>query len=300
MRRQGINVCEYNPLSPLAMKASRRTQRDHRKLLVVDGRVAFTGGINISNEYSRSSFMFRHSKRRPSFDQTREGWRDTQVEIRGPAVPAFQELFMNTWSKQHCPAMGGGGYFPQPRVEGDKLVRVIGTSPDDAENLIYLELLSAIRHAERSVHITMAYFVPDNAMVDALADAARRGVDVRLILPSATYLSIVFNAGRSRYAGLLAAGVRIYERENAPLHAKTVVIDGVWSTVGSANMDWLSFLHNDEVNAVVLGEDFAVEMERMFTADLGQSVAIRPDRWRRRGLWPRIKESVSRLLEYWL
>jgi cardiolipin synthase A/B len=163
-----------------------------------------------------------------------------------------------------------------------------------------VELLSAIAHAERSIHITMAYFVPDRQAIDALTQAAQRGLDVKLILPGFSDFSLVFQAGRSYYSELLQGGVKIFERRDALLHAKTAVIDGVWSTVGSANMDWRSFLHNDEVNAVILGESFANEMENMFQADLKESSAINAEQWANRGVVLRLKESLARLWAYWL
>ena len=145
-------------------------------------------------------------------------------------------------------------------------MRAIGSSPDEPYSLIYATLISAIKSAETSVHLTYAYFVPDPQLQDALKDAAQRGVDVKLILPSSTDSWLVFNAGRSYYASCCAAGVQIYERRDALLHAKTALIDGVWSTIGSTNLDWRSFLHNDEVNAVILGPDFGTQMQTMFDA----------------------------------
>jgi cardiolipin synthase len=161
-------------------------------------------------------------------------------------------------------------------------------------------LLSAIDHAEKSIHVTMAYFVPDPEMIRVLGDAARRGVDVKLILSNKGNYRAVFHAGRSKYTELLVAGVEIYEWQRARLHAKTAVIDGVWSNVGSANLDWRSFLHNDEINAIVLGESFAREMEQLFEQDLALATRITLGDWSRRGYGSRLKESGARILEYWL
>jgi cardiolipin synthase len=146
----------------------------------------------------------------------------------------------------------------------------------------------------------MAYFVPDPQTIKALKDAAARGVDVTMVLPSYTDFWAVFHAGRSHYSELLAAGVKIYERQDALLHAKTAVIDGVWSTVGSSNMDWRSFLHNYELNAVVLGWSFGLQMEAMFQRDLQGSVRVDPERWSHRPIEFRFKEWAARLWEYWL
>ena len=166
--------------------------------------------------------------------------------------------------------------------------------------MTYVTLLSAITHAEKSVYMTMAYFVPDPQTIETIKAAARRGVDVKLILPGFSDFAAVFHAGRSHYSDLLKAGVKIFEHREAMLHAKTVVIDGVWSTIGSTNMDWRSFLHNDEVNGVVLGEQFAIDMERMFEQDLAAAVRIDLAKWEARGPALKMKEWAARLWEYWL
>lgn len=298
LRDGDIAVCEFNPINPLRARIFRPNQRDHRKLLVVDNETAFTGGINISRFYARSSLRFW--RRKDDRDTPASGgWRDTQIEIRGPAGVKFRELFANTWRKQFCPGTMAAAP-PAPEPQGDKIVRVIGTSPDDDRNLIYLELLSAIDHAEESIHVTMAYFVPDAEIIRALGDAARRGVDVKLILADEGNYRLVFHAGRSKYTALLTAGVQIYEWRDATLHAKTAVIDGVWSNVGSANLDWRSFLHNDEVNAIVLGESFAREMEQLFEQDLSLATRVTLNDWSRRGYGSRLKEFGARIVEYWL
>jgi cardiolipin synthase A/B len=296
LREKGISVCEFNPVNPLKGKSLFLNHRDHRKLLVVDGTTGFTGGVNISNVYSSSP----SGSPKMGAPDVKNGWRDTHVEMRGPAVAEFQKFFLDTWKKQKCTPLAEKNYFPQQERHNGKVVRVIGSSPDEERSLIYVELLSAIAHAERSIHVTMAYFVPDQQTIDALTQAARRGVDVKLILPGFSDFAIVFEAGRSYYSQLLQAGVMIFERRDALLHAKTAVIDGVWSTVGSANMDWRSFLHNDEINAVILGESFATEMENMFQADLKESSPISVEQWENRGLLLRLKESLARLCAYWL
>jgi cardiolipin synthase A/B len=294
-RSNDIKVCEFNPVNPLKGRKWRINNRDHRKLLIVDGKTAFVGGINISGVYSTSSF----GSRRKTSDLSK-GWRDTHLQIDGPAVPEFQHLFLETWAKQCGTPLPQRNFFPRIRIMGDKIIRVIGSSPDDALNLTYVVLLSAIAHAKKSVHITMAYFVPDPQTIDILTSAARRGVDVKLILPGFSDFSAVFHAGRSHYSNLLNAGVKLFEHREALLHAKTAVIDGVWSTIGSTNMDWRSFLHNDEVNGVILGVDFASEMQRMFDQDLADAVPIDLAKWESRGSALRMKEWGARLWEYWL
>ncbi len=293
----GVNVLEFNPVNPMnARKDWEVNQRDHRKLLVVDGRSAFVGGINISSVYSSGSFS-TSSKRRPDGSPP---WRDTHVQLEGPVVAEFQRLFIGTWEKQKGDALAPRNYFPDQANKGREVVRAIGSSPDEPYTLIYATLISAISNAETSVHLTNAYFVPDPQLIAALVDAARRGVDVKLILPGKTDSWLVFNAGRYHYAELLRGGVNIYERRDALLHSKTALIDGVWSTIGSTNLDWRSFLHNDEVNAVILGPDFGMQMQAMFDADLAASNPVTLESWEWRPLGDRVREIVARLWEYWL
>jgi cardiolipin synthase len=293
----GVKLLEFNPINPLTAKSGWQVnQRDHRKLLIVDGQSAFLGGINISSVYSGGSFS-PASKRRPSGSLP---WRDTHLQVEGPVVAEFQKLFLATWDKQKGEALAPRNFFPPPANKGKEVVRAIGSSPDEPYSLIYATLISAIGSAETSVHLTNAYFAPDPQLLAALKDATQRGVDVKLILPSKTDFWLVFHAGRSYYAELLRGGVKIYERRDALLHSKTALIDGVWSSIGSTNLDWRSFLHNEEVNAVILGQDFGAQMQTMFDADLAASEPITLEQWKRRPLGDRVKEIAARVWEYWL
>ncbi|HEY2925845.1 cardiolipin synthase [Piscinibacter sp.] len=293
----GIKVLEFNPINPLAArKAWELNQRDHRKLLIVDGRTAFMGGINISSVYSSGSFS-RGSRARLDGNP---GWRDTDLQLQGPVVAELQKLFLATWESQKGEPLAAKNYFPRPESAGRQVVRAIGSSPEEPYSLIYATLLSAIGSAETSVHLTNAYFAPDPQLLAALKAAAARGVDVTLILPSKTDSWLVFHAGRRYYEQLLRAGVKIYERRGAILHSKTALIDGVWATVGSTNLDWRSFLHNHELNAVVLGAEFGSQVQAMFDKDLAASDAITLEQWKRRTLDLRLKELFARAWEYWL
>lgn len=295
----GIQVLEFNPVNPLAgEKGWEVNQRDHRKLLIVDGRTAFLGGINISAVYSGGSFSKGRDK--VSRPDSPPAWRDTDLQLSGPVVAEFQKLFLETWEGQEGAPLQEKKYFPKLRKAGREVVRAIGSTPDESFSLIYATLLSAIGSAETSVYITNAYFVPDPQLLAALEASAGRGVDVRLILPGATDSWLVFHAGRSYYDRLLRAGVKIYERHGALLHSKTALIDGVWATVGSTNLDWRSFLHNQELNAVVLGQDFGRQVQAMFDEDLAQSDAVTLQQWKRRPLQLRAKEMYARAWEYWL
>lgn len=292
LKAGGIEVLEFNPVNPLAAKGPWLiNNRDHRKLLIVDGSTAFIGGINISSVYASGSASLR-DKDGPG---SNVAWRDTHIQIEGPVVGELQKLFMETWQKQHGKPLAGKQYYPALQPQAKEIVRAIGSTPDDPYSLMYLTLISAIGNAEKKVHLTIAYFVPDVQLLKALTDAAGRGVDVKLILPSHSDSPTVFHAGRSHYSALLEAGVKLYERRGALLHSKTAVIDGVWSTVGSTNLDWRSFLDNDEVNAVVIGRDFGERMEAAFAADLAESEDIDPERWERRSLSLRLKEWMARV-----
>jgi cardiolipin synthase A/B len=299
LRRRGIRVVEFNPVNPLYVKRKWRiNNRDHRKLLVVDGKTAFTGSINISDTYSSGAVV--KSIHASSKGGKESVWRDTDIRIEGPVVAEFQKLFMATWRKQKGPPLGKHEYFPALRVSGPDIVLAMGSSYDNPDPVIYVALISAIKSAEDYVHLANAYFVPDHQLIEALENAAQRGVDVELILPSKSDSWLTLYAGRSHYEDLLEHGVKIFERRGAIVHSKTAVIDGVWSTVGSTNLDWRSFLHNDEINAIILGTDFAQQMEAWFRADRRDSAQVDVREWRHRSPLSRIKEWGARLWQYWL
>jgi cardiolipin synthase len=298
MRDAGIHLIEFNPVNPAKASGEgwKLNNRDHRKMLIVDGKVGFTGGINISATYAKSS-LFR-SASRPT-DKSQVGWRDTHVKIEGPAVRSMQWLFMRQWTSQGKEELPDADYFPQLVVAGDKAVRVLGSEPG-GEFEIYKAYALAIQEAKKSIHITSAYFVPDRQTVDALTAAARRGVDVRIVLPGVSDSGLVFYAGHALYDELLAAGVKIYQLKLAVLHAKTAVIDSTWSTVGSTNIDMRSFLHNSEVNVIVMGTAFGTEMEKAFQEDIRDSNQITLEQWRDRSMVQRMKEWAARFMNYWL
>mgnify|MGYP000014579851 CR=1 FL=1 len=301
LRAGGIQLLEFNPVNPAKLRKNKAwllNNRDHRKLLVIDGKIAFLGGINISESYSNGSFS--HPRKGKKGTPPEAGWRDTHLQIEGPVVAELQKYFLDTWARQHGPELVSRTYFPPLGKRGDEIIRAIGSTAEDDDSPIYLTLLSAIDHAERNIHITNAYFVPDPQLRQALARAAQRGVDVQIVLPGKTDSWAVFHAGRSHYDELLEAGVKLYERGDTILHSKTASIDGVWSTVGSTNLDWRSFLHNDELNAIILGADFAHQMNAMFVRDRAAAKTIDPEAWKRRSPLLRIQEWLARRFEYWL
>ena len=301
MAAGGVEVREFNPpTSPDRILLL--NHRDHRKLTIVDGRVAFLGGINISSVYGpvHSGSSGASSRRHDDDDGQpfdKRPWRDTQVRIEGPVVADLQDAFLKQWARLKKEAViTDKAYYPPQKPVGNDIVRAIAGSPSDKQvNPVYAGLISAIDNAEGSVHITNAYFVPHPDLVKALEHAARRGVDVKLVLPSRTDSWLAFNAGRSFYEDLLEAGVKIFERKARLLHAKTATIDGVWSTVGSTNLDWRSLVYNDELNAVVLSPDFGQQLRPIFEDDFKRSKLITPEAWSHRGLAERLKEAGARV-----
>ena len=300
LREGGVQVVAFNPINPLAAKKRwSLNHRDHRKMTIVDGRTVFLGGINIDDVYSSGSSGGSTSSGGGSSggkkNEQENGWRDTDIQIDGPVVADFQKLFLQTWEKQKGPPLNKDDYLPVIPPQGKEIVRAIGSTPDDPYNAIYLTFIAAITHAQKQVYITNAYFVPDPQLVEALLSAAQRGVDVRLILPSTTDSTSAAHAAHSHYTELLKGGVKIYERRAALLHAKTAVIDGVWSSVGSVNLDWRSALDNDEVTAVILSTEFGQRMLSAYALDQAQSDQIDLERWLHRPYRDRIRESFFRL-----
>ena len=291
LRDGGIKVVEFNPLNSLkTLGDGGFTHRDHRKILIVDGKIAIIGGVNISNVYSSGPFKSKQNKKMPIH------WRDTDVKIEGPAVAEFQKLFLATWLQQQGPILAAGNYFPALKEEGKALVRVVGSTTGQSNRIPFVVYVSAIAFAEHSIHITNSYFIPDKQIMKALTDAAKRGVDVKILLPGVTDFTLALYAQRSYYSELLQAGVKIYEHSSSLLHAKTAVIDNIWSTVGSTNMDYSSLLNNDEVNAIVLSHEFALEMEQMFNQDLEGSKQITWEEWKHRPYLPRVSGWIVNVL----
>ena len=294
LKAAGINLVSFNPVNPLDPQSL--NNRDHRKILVADGAKAIVGGINLSTTYQSSSVgKSAGIKGKPD-----ARWRDTDLEIEGPVVAQLQTLFLEHWNGQKGTPLDVQNFFPVIPPKGTEVVRIIGSTPDHAIPRYYVTLLSAIRNAEKSIWISAAYFVPTDQEEEDLMAAARRGVDVRLLLPGESDSPRALAVGHSHYSDLLEAGVKIYETQNLVLHSKTAVIDGVWSVVGSSNFDRRSVLFNDEVDAVVLGSATAQELQAMFENDIKNAKQIDLADWRRRSLIARINEVYSTVWQDWL
>ncbi|OYV61773.1 MAG: hypothetical protein B7Z71_03995 [Acidocella sp. 21-58-7] len=270
-------------------------KRDHRKLLVVDDQLVFTGGVNIAQVYENHRASYKIATTAQTLP-----WRDTDVKIAGPVVASFDQLFTQTWREQKGPpiedAVPPAGKLPG----GTSVVQALDGSPRDHHPAIYKTLLVAMAAARTSIHLTTGFFAPPPDMVEALKCAARRGVDVRVIVPAISDSDSTIAAGRADYDDLLKAGVHVYERQGVVLHAKTAVIDGQWSVVGSSNLDWRSVVYNNEIDAIVMGPDFGTQMELMFSKDIASSLEITAARWKHRGVGERLNEFRARLVSFLL
>ncbi|WP_129777845.1 cardiolipin synthase [Peristeroidobacter soli] len=298
LRKRGVEVREFRPMNPVKNpRIWSINNRDHRKIIVVDGKVGFAGGINIDSTYSSPSSSRPGPKR-----GIEDGWRDTHMRIQGPVVKQLQTLFLQSWAEAGEPlqAKDGDEYLPPARPAGDTLITIVGNDSESDDRSLYGTYLAAFTHSTRRLWITHAYFAPNPELLEALEEASHRGVDVRLIVPAFTDSRLVLNATQSTFTPLLQAGVKIYELKDALLHAKTVVIDGTVSIVGSANLDMRSFLHNDEVNAIVIDRDFGQRMDEVFKRDERGSRPVTLERWQKRSLWQRMKEFGVKLFGYWI
>lgn len=294
LRAAGVEVVEFNRLDAKTIVGDLADYRDHRKILVVDRRLAITGGVNLSGVYLR-----RRSAPGADGDPDREAWRDTDIRVEGPAVAEYERFFEETW-REHKGAPLPPDAAPLPAPAGELLLQVIANSPAHKDHDVYRALLVAISLARKSVHLTTGFFVPTRELRHALRDAARRGVDVRLLVPSRSTSEFAVKAGRADYEDLLDDGVHIHEFQDQVLHAKTAVIDGEWSTVGSSNLDWRSVILNNELNTVILSPAFGAQMEAMFRNDLAAAKEIDPKTWSERPLGERFQEWKARLFEYFL
>lgn len=296
LEREGVVLCEYQPVrSLLAVLRGQAHRRNHRKIMVVDGRIGFVGGLNISREYSAGSAP--HWMR---VETDESGWRDSHVRVRGPVVNQLQALFIEHWNQHARVPLPSARYIAPLEPVGQHRAALAATGAGRGRNPFYRALLAAVESARTSVLVTTAYFVPPRRLLRALLAAARRGVDVQLVLPGYSDFWAPLHAGRWHYGRLLRAGVRIHERHDRLLHAKTTVIDGVWAAVGSSNLDWRSTVHNAEANLLVLDPAFAAEAQAVFQADVAQCRTVGLQQWSQRGLLDRLKEWVARRFEFLL
>jgi cardiolipin synthase len=284
----GGQALAWSPVGPWNRLRSRDRIdfRNHRKNIIVDGKVGFTGGINVGREYLGLDPEIGH-------------WRDTHVRIEGPAVHSLQRIFAEDWFREAGELLGEARYFPQPTEAPpaeEAIVQILDSGPNRSWAPIHRVYNQAIALATERVWITSPYFVPDAVIEEALTTAALRGVDVRLLLPAKSDVALVSIASRAYYGQLLDAGVRIFEYARGFVHAKTLVVDDWLATVGSANMDIRSFHLNYELNALVLGRDFNVEVRQSFLDDLSFAREIERSAVASESYPKRIVQAVARLL----
>jgi len=282
MRDAGVTFCWFRPPKPYAVR--RLQYRTDRKLLIVDGAIGFTGGVGIAEEWTGNA-------------QDPDHWRDTHVRVRGPVVRGLQGAFAENWLEGTGNVLAGDRYLPDlDEVEDGGPMQVMRSSATvgdtNAEALIYLALAAA----KSTIELTSAYFVPRPAFTEALLEAADRGVKLRILVPGSHIdKEFVRTAGRASYDDLLEAGVELYEYCPTMLHAKSLVVDGTWSCVGSVNFDNRSFQLHDEVALCVQSKRFAGELHDAFERDLTVSERIEPEHWGERPRRQRAREAVTKL-----
>lgn len=289
MAAAGVKVLAYKPLAPWR-RGWGWGRRDHRKQLVVDGQTGFTGGINISDSWAGES-------------DGGDGWRDTMIRIEGRAAAALDALFRETWDREAARQRLDLPLVPdRPPVSrpGGEPVWIVGNREFSRRRAIRKAYRHAIARAERYVLVANSYFVPDPAILRALRRARRRGVRVALLLPGKSDMKSVQWASRAVYDRLLAWGIEIWQWGRPVFHAKTAVVDGVWCTVGTYNLDTQSLRYNLEVTAVVASPEVAGRLERMFHEDLASCVRVERSAWRRRPVWWRLPEALFYLVRAWL
>jgi len=282
MQGAGVEVLKYHPLRWYNL--GRLNNRTHRKLLIVDGRVGFTGGVGIADEWLGNA-------------EDPDHWRDSHYRVVGPAVAQMQAAFMDNWIKTNSLVLHGEEYFPAIDTAGPHLAQVFTSSAGEGSESVRLMYLLSIASARRSIRISASYFVPDSLSLETLVSARERGVEVEIIVPGEHIdAEVVRKASRGRWGRLLEAGVKIYEFQPTMYHCKVMIVDETWVSVGSTNFDNRSFSLNDEANLNILDPEFAAAQSVVFEADRARSREITLEAWRRRPWTEKLKEWAAGLL----
>ncbi|HNU43144.1 MAG TPA: cardiolipin synthase, partial [Cyclobacteriaceae bacterium] len=279
----GVEAYPFNRIY-LLLLANRLNYRNHRRIVIIDGQTAFTGGINVSDRYL-------NTEKQPRY------WRDTHVRVDGPGCQYLQYLFLCDWNfssgQQVEPNLN---YFNTVHQDSDAFVQIAASGPDSPTATIMLSYLKAIAIARESIMITTPYFIPGDSILDALRIAAMSGVSVSLLVPGTSDSWWVNMAARSYYSDLLKAGVKIYLYRKGFVHAKTMVVDSHLSIIGTANMDYRSFDLNFEVNAILYDEACTTTLRKAFETDVANSEKIELQQWEKRKLYKQLSERIARLL----
>jgi cardiolipin synthase len=276
LEQAGCHLARFHPLHDLA----HLDHRNHQRILVVDGTVGFTGGWGVGRRWTGDG-------REPGH------WRQTDVRVEGPVVAWLQSCFVRTWADATGVVLGGADYFPALAPRGQVAMQVVASDPEDGQTGVYTSLLLAIAAARHTIMITTPYFVPDDTLLDALLAASARGTRVQLLLAGPIDWNVVRAAGRHDYGRLLKAGIEIFEYRAGLLHAKTVVIDGQWASVGSANLDVRSLGINRELNVVAYDAGVARALEAIFRSDCRTAHRLDLPSWQARSIWRRLFEWLA-------
>ena len=284
MKDAGCNVEYFRRIEAAGIifpwKLLRYNYRSHRRVLVIDGRIGFTGGYGISEAWTGNGRIPEH-------------WRDTNVRIEGPVVRFLQTAFAESWLEATGIAIGGDDYFPHLEPKGNLSAQIVKSSPTGGSFQNYMLFLLSINSAKTSVLITNPYFIPDEVMTNALLKAVERGVRVVVLVPGKSDSRFTYTASRSQYGKLLLGGVKVFEYQASLMHAKTIVADGVWATIGSTNFDNRSFALNQELNLTVYDKGTAQKLEKIFSDDLTYSKEITYEAWQSRGIFERLFDLFS-------
>lgn len=286
MKDAGVQVIKYNPDHWYTI--AKLNNRTHRKIMVVDGKVGFTGGLGVADHWLGNA-------------ESPEHWRDTHFRFEGPVVSQMQSAFVENWLESEGVLLHGEDYFPPLEPAGKELAQVIKSSPTDGSEVARLLYLLSIASARKSILIANAYFVPDELAIQHFVSAAKRGVKIQIIVPGkVTDTTVVRQAGRSLWGDLLKANVEIYEYQPTMFHVKSMVVDEIWSSVGSTNFDNRSFRLHDEANLNILDADFAAEQVKIFQEDLKKSKRITYDQWKNRSIKDKFTDWLASLLRHQL
>ena len=283
MEQSGVRIARFHPLR--LSNLGRMNNRDHRKIMVVDGRIGWISGHGIAKEWTGAA-------------QDRDHWRDTAIRLRGPIVNVLQSAFSENWIEETGDVFAGDQYFPRLSPEGNITAHVAYTSPAGSVSSVELLHLLAIASARKSILIQNPYFLPDPEDIEIFAAAVRRGVDVRVMMPGdeVTDSAIVQHASHHRFGSLLEKGIRMFEQRHTLIHQKIIVVDGVWSSVGSTNFDDRSFEVNDEISVAIHDEGIARQLREAWDRDMEHAYEWKADEWKKRSPWHRLVDFSAYLL----
>jgi cardiolipin synthase A/B len=286
MRQAGATIYQYHPLSFDPRSWALFDHRTHRKILVVDGKIGFTGGVGIADPWTGNGADSDH-------------WRDNHYRIEGPVVGQLQAVFADNWLQTTGEVLIGDSYFPKLASAGNEWAQICRSSPQGGSENMQLMMLLSIAAAGKNIRIESSYFVPDKVTRRALIAARQRGVDVQIIVPGPKIDDqVVRHASRAHWEELLKSGIRIYQFQPAMLHCKQLIVDDLWVSIGSSNMDNRSFRHNDEANLNVLDPNFAGEQAAVFEQDKEHSREVTYEQWKNRSMGERFKNGLADLLSW--